>query len=74
LESECRQKERRIRDLRKRKEYAPEIEELKNENEYLHLSILNLEDEIVKLQENEQRMRLELRETSRSSPSKSDSR
>ena len=44
LENECKAKDKKIKDLKKRKEYPPDIEELKNENEYLHLSILQLEN------------------------------
>lgn len=44
LEQECKLKDKKIKELFKREieGQSPDIEELKNENEYLQLNILNL--------------------------------
>lgn len=46
----------------KKQNLPPEVEELKNENEYLHLNILTLENEICQIHEHENKMKLERRE------------
>lgn len=46
-------KDLKIKEMINKEGSAPEIEELKNENEYLQLNVLNLEDELVKLQESQ---------------------
>lgn len=52
----------RIRDLRKRKELPPDLEELANENQYLKLNILELEDEIGCFEEKERKLMIEIKE------------
>jgi heat shock protein HspQ len=46
----------------KKQDLPPEVEDLKNENEYLHLNILNLENEICQIHEHENKMKQERRE------------
>jgi hypothetical protein len=52
-------KDHKIRELIRRQQVPPDIEELRNENEYLQLSILNLENEIHQLQETINKQQLE---------------
>lgn len=43
----------------------PEVQDLMNENEYLKLNILTLEEQIAKLEKDEDMIKIELRESMR---------
>lgn len=59
------QKDRKIKELKKKRVNPPEVQDLMNENEYLKLNILTLEEQIAKLEKDEDMIKIELRESMR---------
>ena len=67
LEHQCKVKDTKIKELIRRQNAPPDIEELRNENQYLQLNILNLENQIHQLQEKINKNSLEMKEMKRNS-------